>query len=81
MSEVKKRGRNCTIKFKDFRKDGAPPITEAATFHCWGYRPAKLESKQASTHCETVAVCELSTGHIRLVRPENIQFTDVSESK
>lgn len=44
-----------------------------ANFHCWGYRQAKTGTPKPGP-CETVGICELEDGRIRLVKPESIQF-------
>lgn len=68
------KGRKVEVTIKQMEGKQVAVRTMKAVFHCWGYRPVK--DVKDSPHVETVAVCELPGGNIRLVRPENVQFTD-----
>ena len=73
--EPTKRGRPAKITFKRFDKESDKVMTveSEARFHCWGNRPAK---DKTTISTETVGICELPDGHIKLVMPERIQFQD-----
>ncbi len=79
--EKKKKGRPCKMSYTKFNQKTKTPIqieTEAH-FHCWASRPTKNDDKSFNSRItETVGICELPDGWIRLVRPEKIQFTDVA---
>lgn len=74
---VKAKGRPAIITFKDYNKETKEvSLVEAkAHFHCWGVR--KPKSQEPGVYgLETVGVCELESGHVRLVYPEKIKFID-----
>lgn len=70
----KEKGRPANITYKLYDKDEVKDISSDARFHCWGHRRLKGEQKVNST--ETVGICELTDGQIRLVLPEKIKFLD-----
>lgn len=71
------KGRPARITYKQFDKaDREVKVIEAeARFHCWGIRKTK-ESTPKIVTTETVGICELQCGAVRLVHPEKIQFLD-----
>lgn len=73
------KGRPARISYKQWDdKNRVPIIVEAdARFHCWGIRKPKEDRSQVQIS-ETVGICELDTGAIRLVHPEKIRFLDKS---
>jgi hypothetical protein len=74
----RQRGRNAKVTYKDWSNDAVVEKTEMATFHCWGVRIAKQSDKtpKGPPAMETVGICELENGQVRLVKPEKILFTD-----
>jgi hypothetical protein len=71
------KGRPARISYKQWDDQTRQAITvEAdARFHCWGIRKPR-ETKAQITVSETVGICELNDGAIRLVQPEKIRFLD-----
>lgn len=74
-----KKGRECHITFKQYdNTKGTVSLVESkARFHCWGIRQPKEAGKPKVAFGETVGICELPDGKIRLVIPEKIQFKDI----
>lgn len=75
----KRKGRPARISFKSYDAEkGAAEVIEAnARFHCWGIRKAKVtDERPRMPAVETVGICELETGEVRLVLPEKIKFLD-----
>lgn len=73
--DIKLKGRTVLIKIK-VEKAGRPELVEIpALFHVWGFRKSKHPDPKVIT-METVAVCELPDGKIRLVMPEKVKFLD-----
>lgn len=72
------KGRPAQISFKDFNEETKEVyvVNTTARFHCWGIRKQKGDSPRIRG-METVGVCELATGGIKLVQPERIKFLDV----
>jgi hypothetical protein len=80
LPKKEKKGRPAKISFKSYDPDkGVAFIESLAQFHCWGSRPPKKpqDDKPRLTGSETVGICELPNGQVRLVQPERIQFLDV----
>lgn len=78
------KGRKVEIQFKKFdkAKDQLLHLKEVATFHVWGYRQVKsMPGAPKVMVPETVAVCELSSGEIRLVSPEKVKFLEPEVAK
>lgn len=76
-----KKGRPVTASFKKFDGRNVVSVTEPAQFHCWGVRKLKNGVAGDVIGVETVAVCELPSGGVKLVHPERIQFTDIERPK
>lgn len=74
----RQKGRSVKISFILWDGKNKNEVTENATFHCWGVRVAKRsdDTPKGPQFAETVGICELENGHVRLVRPEKIVFTD-----
>ena len=71
------RGRPIKIQFIEWNGQERKIVESQASFHCWGFRKQKsADDKPKMTLMETVGVCELPTGDIRLVVPEKIKFLD-----
>jgi len=68
------------MTFSQFDSDGKKQITAQGVFHCWGQRSVlrKIDpdSPKSFNTQETIGVCELPTGQIRLIKPEKIIFLD-----
>jgi len=72
------KGRPARISYKQWDdKNKIPIVVEAdARFHCWGIRKPKENDRSQMQVSETVGVCELDSGVVRLVHPEKIKFLD-----
>lgn len=76
------KGRPVSIKFKKFNGRELEAKEAVARFHCWGFRKSKdnkwarKKDERDPIIQETVAVCELEDGSIKLVIPERVKFLD-----
>ena len=74
------KGRPARISYKQWDSTKSAPIVVEtdARFHCWGVRKQKERDVRSAVQ-ETVGVCELPDGAVRLVQPEKIRFLDAKE--
>ena len=72
------KGRPAQISYKNFANGQVSIIEAQARFHCWGIRKSKSSDQKPKGPevSETVGICELEDGVIRLVQPERIKFLD-----
>jgi hypothetical protein len=71
-----KKGREVVASFKKFNGREVVAVTETARFHCWGVRKLRATNSTEVIGVETVAICELGDGHVKLVHPEHVKFLD-----
>jgi hypothetical protein len=78
MNKQIEKGRPARISYKQWDEKSRSPITlEAdARFHCWGIRKPRENNRAQIQASETVGICELADGAVRLVQPEKIKFLD-----
>ena len=74
----KEKGRPAQISYKNFANGQVLFLESKARFHCWGIRKSKTSDQKpkALEVSETVGICELEDGTVRLVQPERIKFLD-----
>lgn len=85
MSDKPLKGRPAHVKWSvwDIEKRELLETEADARFHCWGNRPPKKIHDgeglppRLLNGMETVGICELKDGSVKLIRPERIQFLDV----
>lgn len=82
MEQKFKSQRPVEISFSQWQQQSntKEQITAQGVFHCWGQRSVlrKIDpdSPKSFNTQETIGVCELPTGQIRLIKPEKIIFLD-----
>lgn len=74
MEKLFKGGRPVKVKYKTRKGE----VESVGVFHQWGIRQAKdsIGAPKQNIFGETVGVCELADGSIKILRPEKITFTD-----
>lgn len=80
----RQKGRSAKITFKEWTDDQVKVVESNAIFHCWALRHGKQTRQGAEIRIptmETVAICELPDGRVRMVNPEKVQFLDQWENK
>ena len=71
-----KQYRKCEVEIKQEVNGRVETQRHQAMFHVWGYREIKGPPHKRAFENETVGICELKGGKVRLVRPEKIRFLD-----
>lgn len=74
---MKSGGRPVKVTFKGWNGKETTVEEKAGVFHCWGYRKPKEKDNRAKVATiETVAIVELVTGVVKVIKPENVVFLD-----
>ena len=63
--------RKVTYKHKTFTKGSVQTVTGKGLFHCWG---ADFEEFETDSATYTVAIVELESGEVRMIRADCITF-------